>query len=62
MPAPAIPPASMSQGLLVALLLAQSGAVLKAVKAALPKTPDGLNPGDPWDNGDTIAFVAQPTT
>jgi hypothetical protein len=52
----------MSQGLLVALLLAQSGAVLKAVKAALPKTPDGLNPGDPWDNGDTIAFVAQPTT
>lgn len=60
MPAPAIPPASLSQNLLVALLLAQSGAVLAAVKAALPKSPEGLNPGDPWDNGDTIAFVPPP--
>ena len=62
MPAPAIPPASMSQGQLIALLTAQQGAVLKAVKAALPTSPDGLNPGDPWADGDTIAFVSKPQT
>lgn len=57
MPAPAIPPTSLSMNVLVALLTAQSGAVLAAVKAALPKDPTGLSPGEPWDNGDTISFV-----
>ncbi|MGT2487994.1 hypothetical protein ACU4GA_22975 [Methylobacterium oryzae CBMB20] len=43
----------------MAALTAQNGAALAAVKAALPTTPDGLPPGAPWANGDTISFVPQ---
>jgi hypothetical protein len=60
MAAPPIPPTSLSPATLVAALIAQNGAVLAAVKAALPTVPDGLPPGAPWANGDTIAFVATP--
>ncbi|MEN3234741.1 hypothetical protein PUR29_14160 [Methylobacterium ajmalii] len=33
---------------------------LRVIRDALPTKPDGLQPGDPWLNNDTIAFVPQP--
>lgn len=60
MAAPPIPPTTLSVAALVAALTAQNGAALAAVKAALPTTPDGLPPGAPWSNGDTISFIPKP--
>ncbi len=42
----------------LALLKAQPNAVLRAAFDLLPKSPDGLNVGDPWISGNTLQFVA----
>jgi hypothetical protein len=33
---------------------------LRAIRSALPTSPVGLQPGDPWLNNDVISFVPQP--
>ncbi|MEE7491074.1 hypothetical protein [Methylobacterium oryzae] len=48
----------ISPALALALLKAQPGAVLRAAYDLLPKSPDGLNVGDPWISGNTLQFVA----
>jgi hypothetical protein len=60
MAAPPIPPASLTPALLVAVMLASNATVLRLLKQGLPTSPDGLNPGDAWSNGDSISFVPTP--
>lgn len=48
----------ISPALALALLKAQPAAVLRAAYDLLPKSPDGLNVGDPWISGNTLQFVA----
>jgi hypothetical protein len=61
MPAPAIPPSTItiSPALLVTALLAQNASALSAVLAGLPTSPDGLSPGQAWNNNNSLAFIPQ---
>ncbi|UIN34036.1 hypothetical protein [Methylobacterium oryzae] len=55
----ALDPGTMiSPALALALLKAQPGAVLRAAYDLLPRSPDGLNVGDPWISGNALQFVA----
>lgn len=47
----------ISPALALALLKAHPADVLRSAGAALPTAPDGLPPGEPWLDNNTLAFV-----